>query len=210
MSNFTINESWEARYTPEELDKKADVIYDAVANGELDFGEAIAAFYNEFNVGELYELYKLCQITDENPFGRSYDDELFDALDCVADDKGKHLTDIFYDKIMDEMYTQPAMVFVNECKEAFANGDMALAYEKWCKVNDVTWPDGISKANDRFKSKMFEIHSECMDNFTDEEVYAITDYGKHRAYSLAEQISSAQDEKQEPTNTDEKVHQQEL
>lgn len=206
MTDFTINESWEPRYSPEELDNKALAIYDQ----ELGFREATAAFYKEFNVGELYELYKLCQITPENPFGRSYDDELFDAIDSVVDDKGKYLTDIFYDKIMDEMYTQPAMVFVNECKEAFANGDMALAYDKWCKVHDITWPNGIANANKGFQDKMFEIHSHCMENFTNEEVYAISDYGKHHSYSLADQIASAQDDKQEPETNNTKVQQQEL
>lgn len=203
---LTINESWEPRCSPEELDAKALAIY----NQELGFREATIAFYKEFNVGELYELYKLCQITPENPFGRSYDDELFDAIGSVVDDKGKYLTDIFYDKIMDEKYTQPAMVLVNECKEAFANGDMALAYDKWCKVHDLTWPDGIANANKDFQNKMFEIHSHCMENFTNEEVYAISDYGKHHSYSLADQITSAQDEKQEPETNNAKVQQQEL
>ena len=35
----------------------------------------------EFTNEELNELAKLCQITNENPGGRAYDDEVFDEID---------------------------------------------------------------------------------------------------------------------------------
>ncbi|MBO7615027.1 MAG: hypothetical protein J6T15_04965 [Bacilli bacterium] len=37
--------------------------------------------WDKFTDIELIELAKLCQLTDENPFGRSYDDEVFDEMD---------------------------------------------------------------------------------------------------------------------------------
>lgn len=37
--------------------------------------------WSEFTDDELMELAKLCQITKENPFGRDYDDEVFDEIE---------------------------------------------------------------------------------------------------------------------------------
>ena len=37
--------------------------------------------WSEFTDDELMELAKLCQITKDNPFGRSYDDEVFDEIE---------------------------------------------------------------------------------------------------------------------------------
>lgn len=37
--------------------------------------------WSEFSDDELLQLAKLCQITKDNPFGRNYDDEVFDELE---------------------------------------------------------------------------------------------------------------------------------
>lgn len=37
--------------------------------------------WSEFTDDELMELAKLCQITKDNPFGRDYDDEVFDEIE---------------------------------------------------------------------------------------------------------------------------------
>jgi hypothetical protein len=37
--------------------------------------------WSEFTDEELLKLANLCQITKENPFGRSYDDEVFDEIE---------------------------------------------------------------------------------------------------------------------------------
>lgn len=37
--------------------------------------------WSEFTDDELMELAKLCQITKDNPFGRCYDDEVFDEIE---------------------------------------------------------------------------------------------------------------------------------
>ena len=37
--------------------------------------------WSEFSDDELLQLAKLCQITKENPFGRDYDDEVFDEIE---------------------------------------------------------------------------------------------------------------------------------
>ena len=37
--------------------------------------------WSEFSDDELLQLAKLCQITKESPFGRDYDDEVFDEIE---------------------------------------------------------------------------------------------------------------------------------
>lgn len=37
--------------------------------------------WSEFSDDELLQLAKLCQITKDNPFGRDYDDEVFDEIE---------------------------------------------------------------------------------------------------------------------------------
>lgn len=58
---------------------------------------------------------------------------------------------------------------VTECKEAFAKGDLAKAYSLWCKIYEEFDDDqeGLFKA---------------MTEFTNEEVYGITDYGREKYY----------------------------
>lgn len=56
--------------TIKELDETAQWLYD---NDRAE--------WDKFTDNEIIELAKLCQITDENPGGRAYDDEVFDEMD---------------------------------------------------------------------------------------------------------------------------------
>lgn len=61
-----------ATRTTEALDARAKVLYDAEAGWR--------GFAEEFTTEELTRLAELCQIQRDGSGGRSYDDEVFDAL----------------------------------------------------------------------------------------------------------------------------------
>lgn len=172
----TYDPSFEVKHSVEELHDRAYKLY---SERSRDF--------SEFTNGELYELYKLCVLSDKNPYGQSYDDEVFDEIDSRNGVDGKELSDVFYEMYMKENYLDPAYKIVDECKDAYANGNMSLAYEKWSELHSFLIPEGIANASTDFQNKMYDFYSDCMNKFSDEEVYNITDYGKAHSYSEMEE-----------------------
>lgn len=88
--NHSYDPSFEVRYSVEELEAQAEALYDA---RNRNFGQ--------FTNGELYELYKMCLLTPENPHGRSFDDEVFDEIDR-RQYEGRDLIETFKDKYTEE------------------------------------------------------------------------------------------------------------
>lgn len=86
----TYDPSFETNRTLEQIEGEAEKLY---AVRSTDF--------SVFNNGELYQLYKLCLLTPENPFGRSYDDEVFDEI-SNREFEGRDLIEVFKDKYTEE------------------------------------------------------------------------------------------------------------
>lgn len=149
--------TYEVRYSVEELEKQAMELYKAK---DRDF--------SQFTNGELYELYKVCLLTPENPHGRSFDDEVFDEMGYRTKN-GKDLSEEFLNKYEKEIALGKALVLTDEIKSRYANGDISGAYEKWVELHD------------SLITENFEIYAECIEKFSNDEVYRITDYGKQKA-----------------------------
>lgn len=154
--------TYEVRYSVEELEKQAMELYKA---NDRDF--------SQFTNGELYILYKMCLLTPENPHGRSFDDEVFDEM-SYRTINGKDLSEEFSERFNKEIALGKALVLTNEIKSRYANGDISGAYEKWVELHDTLITEN------------FEIYAECIEKFSNEEVYRITDYGKQKSLSQME------------------------
>lgn len=76
------------------LEDRANKLYD----GRGDFGE--------FTADELAELWAGCMLSKENPYGKAYDDEIYDAIMDMGDVDSNISREIFdkADKIYDEKY----------------------------------------------------------------------------------------------------------
>lgn len=169
------DDSFEVRHSIEELDNRAEELYD---EHNMDF--------SEFSNGELYELYKLCAWTDENPYGRAYDDEVFDEIFSRNGIDGKDLVDVFHEMYDKEVYIDPAHALAQDCKDALANGNYSEAYDKYTAIHDLLMPENLSSKTEEFQEKMMGFYNEVMKEFTNEEIYEITDYGKEKAYAEME------------------------
>lgn len=77
---------------------------------------------------------------------------------------------------------------VNACKSAYKNKDMGLAYKFWCDIHDLLNKklDEFDKTDDENRHKCYQEFHDYMKQFTDDEVYSITDYGKEKAYRQME------------------------
>lgn len=77
---------------------------------------------------------------------------------------------------------------VNACKKAYADKDMNKALEYWEKMYDLL-DEKKSKFDKTDEKNIYACFSEFdsyMKQFTDDEVYTITDYGKEKAYRQME------------------------
>lgn len=77
---------------------------------------------------------------------------------------------------------------VNACKKAYADKDMNKALEYWEKMYDLL-DEKKSKFDKTDEKNIYACFSEFdsyMKQFTDDEVYSITDYGKAKAYRQME------------------------
>ena len=164
--------SFDVHHTLEQLEERAQELYD---EHDMDF--------SEFTNGELYELYKVCIMTPESPWGRSYDDEVFDEIFSRNPIDGKDLIDVFSERRDKEVYIDPAFNLAAESKEAFANGDIELAYEKYVEIATFLIPENMNELTDEFQDKMYGIYYDVMKEFTDDEIYEMTDYGKEQSYA---------------------------
>lgn len=77
---------------------------------------------------------------------------------------------------------------VNACKKAYAENKMSVAYDYWCKMYDLLdeKQNEFDKTDDINRFKCFSEFDDYMKQFTDDEVYSITDYGKAKAYRQME------------------------
>ncbi len=81
-----------------------------------------------------------------------------------------------YDELMSS-----ANELVDKVKEAYDNGDMASANQNWNKIFDLIVPEGADNMEERYS-----FLNEVMENFNDQEVYDITNYGKEQSYARVE------------------------
>lgn len=78
-----------------------------------------------------------------------------------------------------------AQELVDLCKKAYAEKDLESAYKYWSEIYDLFLPTDEKEYNALSSEERFErfkMQQKYMDQFSDEEVYAITDYGKAQAY----------------------------
>ena len=77
---------------------------------------------------------------------------------------------------------------VNACKKAYADKDMNKANELWCAIHDLLDKNlnEFDKYDDENRHKCYQEFHDYMQQFTDDEVYSITDYGKAKAYRQME------------------------
>lgn len=77
---------------------------------------------------------------------------------------------------------------VDKCKKAYIDKDMNLAYKFWCDIHDLLDKnlDEFDKYDEENRHKCYQEFHDYMQQFTDDEVYKITDYGKEKAYRQME------------------------
>ena len=77
---------------------------------------------------------------------------------------------------------------VDKCKKAYIDKDMNLAYKFWCDIHDLLNKnlDEFDKYDEENRHKCYQEFHDYMQQFTDDEVYKITDYGKEKAYRQME------------------------
>lgn len=73
---------------------------------------------------------------------------------------------------------------VDKCKEAYANNDLESAGKYWSDIYDAVLPDEktMQTMSDAERMESYSLLSKLMNQFTDREVYDITDYLKRKAY----------------------------
>lgn len=77
---------------------------------------------------------------------------------------------------------------VDKCKKAYKEKDLTSAYEYWEKIYDIL-DERLNKfdiTNDEERNKCYQEFNKYIKQFTDDEVYTITDYGKQKAYKKME------------------------
>lgn len=72
---------------------------------------------------------------------------------------------------------------VDECKKAYADNDLSKAWTLWEQINDILLTLDEFEEDDKVNRHfVWETYDKYMKQFTDEEVFGITDYGKRKAY----------------------------
>lgn len=77
---------------------------------------------------------------------------------------------------------------VNKCRQAYKENDLASAYEFWKKIYDML-DEKLSQFDindDKQRYKCYEEFNMYINQFDNQEVYDITDYGKQKAYKQLE------------------------
>ena len=76
---------------------------------------------------------------------------------------------------------------VDECKKAYADNDLSKAWTLWEQINDILLTLDEFEEDDKVNRHfVWETYDKYMKQFTNEEVYGITDYGKRLAYRQME------------------------
>ena len=72
---------------------------------------------------------------------------------------------------------------VDKCKKAYIDKDLKLAWQLWEELGKIIDKlDEIDIKDDEKRNAIFEEYHSYTEQFTDEEVFGITDYGKQKAY----------------------------
>lgn len=73
---------------------------------------------------------------------------------------------------------------VNKCKKAYKKHDLHTAYKYWCEIHDILLNklDKYDKYDEENVNKCYREFNDYIKQFTDDEVYDITDYGKELYY----------------------------
>lgn len=73
---------------------------------------------------------------------------------------------------------------VDKCKKAYKNHDMEKAYQYWSDIHDLLDEklNKFDKYDDTNRHKCYQEFHDYMQQFTDEEVYKITDYCRIKHY----------------------------
>lgn len=76
---------------------------------------------------------------------------------------------------------------VDECKKAYADNDLNKAWTLWEQISDILLNlDNFKEYDKTNRQFVWETYDKYMKQFTNEEVYGITDYGKRKAYRQME------------------------
>lgn len=77
---------------------------------------------------------------------------------------------------------------VDKCKEQYNNKDLEGACKYWCDIHDLldTKLNEFDKYDEKNRYKCYQEFHNYMQQFSDDEVYKITDYGKRQAYRQME------------------------
>ena len=73
---------------------------------------------------------------------------------------------------------------VNKCKKAYKDNILGLSYKYWCDIHDILDKrlSEFDLYDDENRYKCYQEFNNYIKQFTDEEVFRITDYGKQKAY----------------------------
>lgn len=73
---------------------------------------------------------------------------------------------------------------VNKCKKAYKDNILGLSYKYWCDIHDILDKrlNEFDLYDDENRYKCYQEFNNYIKQFTDEEVFRITDYGKQKAY----------------------------
>lgn len=81
---------------------------------------------------------------------------------------------------------------VNKCKKAYKDNILGLSYKYWCDIHDILDKrlNEFDLYDDENRYKCYQEFNNYIKQFTDEEVFRITDYGKQKAYREMEREKS--------------------
>lgn len=81
---------------------------------------------------------------------------------------------------------------VNKCKKAYKDNILGLSYKYWCDIHDILDKrlSEFDLYDDENRYKCYQEFNNYIKQFTDEEVFRITDYGKQKAYREMEREKS--------------------
>ena len=73
---------------------------------------------------------------------------------------------------------------IDKCRKYYRKKDLKNAYQYWCKIHDLLLNklDSFDKYDEKNVNKCYQEFYNYMRQFTDDEVYDITDYGKELYY----------------------------
>lgn len=75
------------------------------------------------------------------------------------------------------------MELVEKCKQAIKDNELDKAGKYWNQIFEKYCPSAeIVKADSKKANEMYENFNKLMENFTDKEVYTVTDYLREKSY----------------------------